>query len=101
MCKNILCINSWRTEQHLQLPVPSYRSDSGRDVLQGSDGGLLCAVTHAAGHERQVHPEGDGAPQPLYALRVSVVLQQGALPLQLLLRRKKEIGWHTQFSFPN
>lgn len=66
--------------------VGSHRSVSGRDVLQGSDGRLLGAVTHTAGNERQVHPDGDGAPQPLDAAGVGLLLQQGALPLQMLRR---------------
>lgn len=72
--------------------VGSHRSVSGRDVLQSSDGRLLGAVTHTAGNERQVHPDGDGAPQPLDATGVGLLLQQGALPLQML-QRKQRLGW--------
>lgn len=66
------------------LPVASYQSVPCRDVLQGSDSSLLGARTHTAGHKRKVHADSDGAPQPLYASGVWVVLQQGALSLQIL-----------------
>lgn len=67
-----------------RLPVPSYQSVACRDVLQGSDSSLLGALTHAAGHKGKVHADSDGAPQPLYALGVWLVLQQGALSLHIL-----------------
>lgn len=66
------------------ISVSSYRSVPCCDVLQRSDGRLLSLWTHAAGHQRQVHSDYDGAPQPLDAMRVGFVLQQGAAPLQLL-----------------
>lgn len=64
--------------------MPTHRSTSSCDVLQGSDGSLLGVVTHTAGDQRQVHPDSDGTPQPLYATGISFLLQQGALSLQLL-----------------
>lgn len=71
-----------------ELSVPSYRPLPSRDVLQGSDGSLLGALTHTAGHERQVHADSDGAPQPLYATGVCLLLQQGALSLQMLQEKQ-------------
>lgn len=66
------------------VPDPPYRSLPSRDVLQSSQGGLLCANAHAASQQGQVHAHSDGAPQPLDALRVRLVLQQGAAILQVL-----------------
>ena len=57
---------------------------SGRDVLQRSERRLLGEVPDAARHQRQVHAHRDGAPQPLDAVRVRLLLQQGALSLQVL-----------------
>lgn len=82
----ILCLiyKSVRRNTAKPASVPSYRSISSCDVLQGSNGSLLGVVTHAAGDQWQVHPDSDGAPQPLYATGISFLLQQGALSLQLL-----------------
>lgn len=71
------------------MPLGSHRAASGRDVLQGSDRRLLGALTHTAGNQRQVHPDGDGAPQPLDAAGIGLVLQQGALSLHVLQRDRR------------
>lgn len=78
--RSMLLRQSWT-----DVSVLSYWSIPSRDVLQGSDGSLLGVVTHTAGHQWQVHPNSDGAPQPLYATGVSILLQKGALSLQMLV----------------